>query len=66
LATLWMVPDEQTRELMGDLIKRWKSGTPAVTALREAQLAAIARLRKEHGFAHPFLWAAFTITGDWR
>jgi tetratricopeptide (TPR) repeat protein len=66
LATLWMVPDERTRELMGDFIKRWKSGTPAVTALREAQLATIASLRKEHGFAHPFLWAAFTITGDWR
>jgi len=66
MATLWMVPDKPTQELMGEFIKRWQAGTPAATALREAQLAMIARLRKDQGHAHPFYWAAFTLTGDWR
>jgi CHAT domain-containing protein len=66
LATLWKVPDEQTEELMTDFVKRWQAGTPAVKALREAQLAMIERLRKEKGQAHPFFWSAFTMTGDWR
>jgi CHAT domain-containing protein/tetratricopeptide (TPR) repeat protein len=66
LSTLWKVPDQQTQELMTDFVKRWQSGTPAVKALRDAQLATIERLRKERGEAHPFFWAAFTMTGDWR
>jgi CHAT domain-containing protein len=66
LSTLWKVPDQQTQELMTDFVKRWQAGTPAVKALREAQLAMIERLRKEKGQAHPFFWAAFTMTGDWR
>jgi CHAT domain-containing protein len=51
---------------MTDFVKRWQSGTPAVKALREAQLAMIERLRKEKSQAHPFFWSAFTMTGDWR
>jgi CHAT domain-containing protein/Tfp pilus assembly protein PilF len=66
LSTLWKVPDQQTQEMMTDFIKRWQAGTPAVKALREAQLAMVARLRKERGDAPPFFWAAFTMTGDWR
>jgi CHAT domain-containing protein len=66
LSTLWKVPDQQTQELMTDFVKRWQSGTPAVKALREAQLAMIERLRKEKSQAHPFFWSAFTMTGDWR
>jgi CHAT domain-containing protein len=66
LATLWMVPDQQTRELMNDFLTRWKAGKPAVDALREAQISMIARLREDRGHAHPFYWAAFTMTGDWR
>jgi CHAT domain-containing protein len=66
LATLWMVPDRETQELMSDFITRWKAGSPGVDALREAQLDMIAELRKKHGYAHPFYWAAFTMTGDWR
>jgi CHAT domain-containing protein/Tfp pilus assembly protein PilF len=66
LATLWMVPDQQTRELMVDFLTRWKAGKPAVDALREAQITMITHLRKDRGQAHPFYWAAFTMTGDWR
>jgi CHAT domain-containing protein len=66
LATLWKVPDDQTQELMTDFVKRWQAGSPPAEALREAQLGMIERLRKERGQAHPFFWAAFTMTGDWR
>ena len=51
---------------MGDFITRWQAGTPAVDALREAQIAMIGQMREDHGHAHPFYWAAFTMTGDWR
>jgi CHAT domain-containing protein/tetratricopeptide (TPR) repeat protein len=65
LTTLWMVPDQQTQALMEVFIEGWHTGMPASHALRAAQLAMIARLRKEKGTAHPFYWAAFTLTGDW-
>jgi hypothetical protein len=61
-----MVPDKQTQELMGDFIKGWQGGASAASALRQAQLAMMARMRKDQGQAHPFFWAAFTMTGDWR
>ena len=66
VATLWMVPDKQTQQLMTNFIHHWQSGMPASEALRESQVAMISRLRKDHGHAHPFFWAAFTLTGDWR
>lgn len=66
LATLWMVPDRETQLLMSDFINRWETGNSAVDALRESQLAMIAELRKKYGHAHPFYWAPFTMTGDWR
>ena len=66
MATLWRVPDKQTQQLMTDFITRWQAGTPAVDALRQAQIAMITQMRKQHGHAHPFFWAAFTMTGDWR
>jgi CHAT domain-containing protein len=66
LSTLWMVGDRPTQELMTDFINRWKAGKPAIAALRDAQIAMIQKMRKEHGHAHPFYWAAFTMTGDWR
>jgi CHAT domain-containing protein len=66
LSTLWKVPDLETQQLMTDFITRWKAGTPGVDALRDAQIAMIGQMRKQHGHAHPFYWAAFTMTGDWR
>ncbi len=63
--SLWQVPDAETRELMTgfyeDLSAR-KRSDPS-DALRQAQLALIARLRAETGEAPAFYWAAFVVSG---
>lgn len=62
LASLWSVADTSTGELMTGLYGYLKSGSTKDEALRAAQLDLIRSRR----FAHPFHWAAFTLTGDWR
>ena len=67
--SLWAVPDEATSMLMHDLYEgllRRRSPLGPTDALREAQLAMIARNRSQYGDARPADWAAFTAAGDWR
>lgn len=63
LASLWSVSDEATAQLMikfyENLVKK-KQGR--AQALQQAQIA----LLKDPRTAHPFLWAAFELIGDWR
>jgi CHAT domain-containing protein len=66
LMSLWRVPDEETVELMEGFYGRWLPGMGKAEALRESQLALIRSLRERDGFAHPFFWAGFVLTGDWR
>ena len=66
LATHWMVPSKHTQELMQGFVRHWRAGAAPAEALRAAQLAMIKGLREQSGQAHPFFWAAFTLTGDWR
>lgn len=63
VATLWSVADKDTVELMTPLFARLADGTEPARALRAAQLAVIASRRAEFNGAHPFSWAAFTVTG---
>jgi CHAT domain-containing protein len=61
IASLWIVPDNSTAELMKNFYQLWQKNyslTP-VQALVEAQK----RLRESKGFEHPFYWAAFYMTG---
>lgn len=63
VASLWTVPDVSTSELMtrfyrGMLLQNLR---PAA-ALRQAQLS----IWKEHRWARPYYWAAFTLQGEWR
>ena len=63
VASLWTVPDVSTSELMtrfyrGMLVENLR---PAA-ALRKAQLS----IWKEHRWARPYYWAAFTLQGEWR
>jgi CHAT domain-containing protein/Tfp pilus assembly protein PilF len=63
LATLWGVSDLSTAGFMERFYGHLRRGVPKDEALRTAQ---IERLREQDGFSHPFHWAAFQLTGDWR
>ena len=61
IASLWKVPDDATAELMRNFyVRLWVKGESKGEALRGAQLDMIESRRT----AHPFYWAAFTLTGD--
>jgi CHAT domain-containing protein len=60
--SLWSVSDFVTRELMTDYYKNLKSGIGRGESLRKVQL----QMLKKKGREHPFYWAAFIHSGDWR
>ena len=60
--SLWKVDDEGTRDLMVDYYTRLAAGGGRSEALRQAQLAMLAG----GSHAHPYFWASFIPSGDWR
>lgn len=61
LSSLWAVNDEGTAFLMDRFYRALKKGEPKDAALRGAQLEML-----KGPLAHPSLWAAFQLSGDWR
>jgi CHAT domain-containing protein len=62
-ATLWKVADRETAQLVGGFFDQLARKRPPAEALRAAQLAMIRERRQANGAAHPYYWAAFTLTG---
>ena len=60
--SLWQVSDSATRDLMIAFYQRLRSGEGRADALRNVQLALLRRRDR----AHPFYWASFIQSGDWR
>ena len=64
VTSLFAVPDEQTRELMGRFYGALKAGQGKLEALHGAQLELLRQRRAAGGAAHPFFWASFVLVGD--
>lgn len=59
LASLWSISDLSTARFMKSFYGHLRSGKPKDEALRAAQIEQVRD-------SHPFHWAAFQLTGDWR
>ncbi len=64
VSTLWQIPDQETALIMNDLFQALTRQPDITWGLQTAQQAAIARGRRQKGIAHPFYWAAFSLTGQ--
>jgi CHAT domain-containing protein len=60
--SLWSVSDYITRELMIDYYKNLKNGFGRGESLRKAQLGMLKNPKRQH----PFYWASFIQSGNWR
>jgi tetratricopeptide (TPR) repeat protein len=58
VASLWLVQDETTAELMENWYERLSEGVGRATALRNAQLAL------KDKYPHPYYWAPFVLIGQ--
>ncbi len=81
VTSLWSVPDDATRELMAHFYENlWAKKMPKLEALRQAQLSLLNREVSSRAIgkglmlrpasrvrsAPPWVWAAWTLSGDWR
>lgn len=64
IATLWKIPSEASVDLVSEFWKNVREDKSKSAALRQAQLAVLAKRRSGAGKSgHPLFWGAFTYTG---
>lgn len=62
LISLWRVQDNATRDLMVEYYQHLLSGMGRSEASRQTQLVMLSKPET----AHPYYWAAFINSGEWR
>ena len=60
LASLWVVDDASTAQLMSDFYTQLETGASKAAALRHAQLQLL-----QGDYHHPRFWSAFVLLGNW-
>jgi CHAT domain-containing protein len=63
LATLWPISDRQTVPLMTAFFEELAAGRDHAEALQKAQQSVLHTRRMNNQAAHPYYWAAFSLTG---
>ena len=64
LLSLWEVDDRATAEFMETFYKKLKNGEGRADALAKTQKEF--RRHSIQAWRHPYVWAAFQLSGDWR
>ena len=67
ITSLWPVEDEAARKWMRSLYQSlFSKGHGTAESVREASLEVLRELRKKNKSTHPFYWAGFVASGDWK
>lgn len=64
VSTLWRVEDQSAAETIQNLLTEGFPVTPESS--RRAMLKRLVELRASHQSDHPFYWAGYVVTGDWK
>ncbi|NES84881.1 MAG: tetratricopeptide repeat protein, partial [Moorea sp. SIO2B7] len=60
--SLWQVNDQSTKELMVSYYQKLNQGLGRSEAMRQAQL----EMQQNKTYEHPYFWAAFINSGNWK
>jgi CHAT domain-containing protein len=64
ISALWSIDDKSTAEFMGQLFSASNETLPET--MQRIALSRLSELRSRNESDHPFFWAAFVATGDWK
>ncbi|HEY9652187.1 MAG TPA: CHAT domain-containing protein, partial [Coleofasciculaceae cyanobacterium] len=64
LATLWVVDDRSTADLMIEFYKQLNEN-PTISKAEALRLAQLSFIQKADKFREPYYWAPFILVGNW-